>query len=371
MQKKMDDGVAPVRVAMDAMGGDHGPVETVQGAIAAAKATNAEIILVGDPDPVERELAKHDLSGLSVRVVPSEDKIRDDEHPVRAMRTKPNSSVAVATRLVKSGEADVMVSMGSTGGSMASAVLTLGLMEGLERPCLGGPFLGLAPNTVLVDIGSNLDCRPGLLLSFASMGVTWARTYMGIENPRVALLSVGSEAAKGNKQVQEAYRLFQDSDMNFVGNVEGMDFFTEKAEVIICDGFVGNILIKFTEGLGAAFAAFAKKRLSSALDEVTVSKFAAELVQLTNRTRTNGGPLFGVNGPVILGHGSSRADEILAAVNTSVRYVRLGLVEIMRADLASMNQNAGNQNAGNQNAGNKSAGSKKAGIKAAGSGAGR
>jgi len=346
MQKTTDNGTGLVRVAMDAMGGDHGPAETIKGALAAAKAVNAEIILVGDPDPVEQELARHDTTGITVRVVPSEDKIRDDEHPIQAMRTKPRSSVVVATKLVKTGDADVMVSMGSTGGSMASAVLNLGLMKGLTRPCLGGPFLGLAPHTVLVDIGSNLDCRPELLLSFASMGVTWARTYMGIENPRVALLSVGSEAAKGNKQVQDAYPVFKDSGMNFVGNVEGMDFFTQKAEVIICDGFVGNILIKFTEGLGAAFAAYAKKRLASDLDDTNLSKFAAELVQLTNRTRTNGGPLFGVKGPVILGHGSSRAEEITAAVSTAIRYVQLDLVDIMRADLESMNKNAASKATG-------------------------
>ncbi len=351
MQQTTDHGARPVRVALDAMGGDHAPVETVEGAVLAARSANVEMILVGDQDPVERELAQHDLSGLSVRLVPSEDKIRDDEHPIRAMRTKPNASVVVATQLVKTGDADVMVSMGSTGGSMASAVLTLGLMEGLERPCLGGPFLGLAPNTVLVDIGSNLDCRPALLLNFASLGVSWARTYMGIENPRVALLSVGSEAAKGNKQVQESYKLFQDSHLNFVGNVEGMDFFTEKAEVIICDGFVGNILIKFTEGLGAAFAAFAKKQLASSTDEASVAKFAAELVRLTNRTRTNGGPLFGVNSPVILGHGSSRADEILAAVSTAVRYVQLGMVDIMREDLASITGADGTKAAGKKETG--------------------
>ena len=336
MQKVTNNNTGPVRVALDAMGGDHGPVETVKGAVLAAQSSNVEMILVGDQGPVEQELANHDVSNLAISVVPSVDWIHDDEHPIRALQAKPKASVAVAARLVKSGDADVMVSTGSTGASMASAVLTLGLMDGLERPCVGGPFLGLAPNTVLVDIGSNLDCRPALLLSFASLGVSWARTYMGIENPRVALLSVGSEAAKGNKQVQDSYQMFEDSHLNFVGNVEGMDFFTEKAEVIICDGFVGNILIKFTEGLGAAFAAFAKKRLSSVTDESTVSKFAAELVQLTNRTRTNGGPLFGVNAPVILGHGSSRADEILAAINTSVRYVQLGMVDIMRQDLAAM-----------------------------------
>ena len=341
MQKETNNGTAPVRVALDAMGGDHGPVETVKGAVLAAQSANVEMILVGDQGPVEQELANHDVSGLAITVVPSEDRIRDDEHPIRALQTKPNASVVVATRLVKSGDADVVVSTGSTGASMASAVLTLGLMDGLERPCVGGPFLGLAPNTVLMDIGANLDCRPALLLSFASLGVSWARTYMGIENPRVALLSVGSEAAKGNKQVQDSYQLFQDSHLNFVGNVEGMDFFTEKAEVIISDGFVGNILIKFTEGLGAAFAAFAKKQLSSSLDEASVARFAAELVHLTNRTRTNGGPLFGVNGPVILGHGSSRSDEILAAINTSVRYVQLGMVDIMQEDLAQMFAPAG------------------------------
>ena len=271
-------------------------------------------------------------------MVPSEGKVGDDEHPLQAMRTKPNSSVVVATKLVKNGDADVMVSMGSTGGSMASAVLNLGLMPGLDRPCIGGPFLGLALNSVLVDIGANIDCRPALLLNFASLGVSWARTYMGIENPRVALLSVGSESTKGNKQVQEAYQVFQESGVNFVGNVEGMDFFTDKAEVIIADGFVGNILIKFTEGLGRSFAAYAQKRLGSSLDEPTLAKFAAEMVQLTNRTRSNGGPLFGVKGPVIVGHGSSKADEISAAVSTAVRYVDLGMVEIMREDLANMNE---------------------------------
>ena len=337
MQNKMDVGSQPVRVAMDTMGGDHGPVETVKGALDAAKANNVEIVLVGDRGLVEGELAKHDTTGITVSVVPSEGKVGDDEHPLQAMRTKPNSSVVVATKLVKSGDADVMVSMGSTGGSMASAVLNLGLMPGLDRPCIGGPFLGLAPNTVLVDIGANIDCRPALLLNFACLGVSWARTYMGIESSRVALLSVGSESAKGNKQVQEAYKVFQESGVNFVGNVEGMDFFTGKAEVIIADGFVGNILIKFTEGLGRSFAAYAQKRLGSSLDETTLAKFAAEMVQLTNRTRSNGGPLFGVKGPVIVGHGSSKADEISAAVSTAVRYVDLGMVEIMREDLANMN----------------------------------
>lgn len=328
----------PVRVAIDTMGGDYAPQETVKGAVQALRSSDAELLLVGDPTAVHAELAKYDVAGLPITVVPSEGKIGDDEHPVQAMRQKPRASVVVATHLVKQGQADVMVSIGSTGASMASAVLTLGLMEGLERPCLGGPFLGLAPNTVLVDIGSNLDCRPGLLLSFAVLGAAFAHTYMGIENPRIGLLSVGEEAAKGNRQVQESYQMFKDSHLNFVGNVEGMDFFTNKADVIICDGFVGNILVKFTEGMGGALANFVRERLPDSIDREVVSQLAQDLWETTNRPLTvGGGPLFGVNAPVILGHGSCRANAVEGAVRTAIRYVNVGLLDIMRQELALMN----------------------------------
>ena len=331
----------PVRVAIDSMGGDYAPQETVKGAIQALRSSDAELLLVGDPAAVQAELAKYDVTGMPITVVPSEGKIGDDEHPVQAMRQKPRASVVVATHLVKEGQADVMVSIGSTGASMASAVLTLGLMEGLERPCLGGPFLGLAPNTVLVDIGSNLDCRPGLLLSFGVLGAAFAHTYMGIENPRIGLLSVGEEAAKGNRQVQESYQMFQDSHLNFVGNVEGMDFFTNKADVIICDGFVGNILVKFTEGMGGALAKFVREQLPESVDTAVVDRLAQDLWETTNRPLTvGGGPLFGVNAPVILGHGSCRANAVEGAVRTAIRYVNVGLLDIMRQELAIMNNSS-------------------------------
>ena len=338
-----------VRVAVDTMGGDFGPVETVKGAIQAIRSVNAELLLVGDPDEVRNELAKYDVAGLPVTIIPSEGKIGDDEHPVQGMRQKPRASVVVATHLVKEGQADVMVSVGSTGASMASAVLTLGLMEGLERPCLGGPFLGLTPNTVLVDIGSNLDCRPGLLLSFAVLGAAFANTYMGIENPRIGLLSVGEEAAKGNRQVQESYQIFQDSHLNFVGNVEGMDFFTNKADVIICDGFVGNILVKFTEGMGGALGDFVRERLGNSIDPNIVDSLATDLWETTNRPRTvGGGPLFGINAPVILGHGSCRANGIEGAVRTAVRYVNVGLLDIMRQQLDIINKSGAGSSASAQ-----------------------
>ncbi len=338
MSTEKDRSDSAVRVVLDAMGGDHGPVETVKGAMRALDADNIEITLVGDKDQVEAELAKYDVAGKPVRVVPSEGKIGDDEHPLQAIRSKPKSSILVANKVLKSGEAEVLVSMGSTGASMAGAVLALGLLDGLDRPCIGGPFLGLAPRTVLVDMGSNIDCRPAMLLNFAALGVVFARKFLEIPDPKVGLLSVGAETAKGNRQVQESYQLFQESHLNFVGNVEGMDFFTQKADVIVCDGFVGNILMKYTEGLGSALFPFLEKELSSRMAPEDVRSVAASLWQMMNLPRTMGGPLFGVNGAVVLGHGSCKGDEVAGAINTATRCVRLGMVESMREELSKMNR---------------------------------
>ena len=328
-----------VRVVVDAMGGDHGPQETVKGGLEALEAIDGlEIVLVGDQEELGQVLERHQSAGQSITVIPSKGKIGDDEHPIQGLRRKPDASIVLATKLLKAGEADAVVSMGSTGASMASAVMILGLMDGLERPCIGGPFLGLAPRTVLVDMGSNVDCRPSLLLSFAAMGVVFARRFLDIENPRVGLLSVGAEEAKGNRQVQESYQLFRDSHLNFVGNVEGMDFFTDRADVIICDGFVGNILMKFTEGLGSALGPFLQKQLSRVLSPEDLAQVTADLWRTTNLPRKMGGPLFGVNGAVVLGHGSSRADGIAGAINTAVQFVRLGMVKSMREELSGIHQ---------------------------------
>ena len=325
---------SPVRVVLDAMGGDHGPEETVKGAVQALQRDNIEVLLVGDSAQVQAQVDRYDLGDKSISVVPSLGVIGDDEHPLQAIRHKTEASILVATKLLKKGDADVLVSMGSTGASMASAVLVLGLMDGLDRPCLGGPFLGLAPRTVLVDMGSNVDCRPAMLVNFAALGVVFARKFFNINNPKVGLLSVGAETAKGNRQVQESNQLLQESHLNFVGNVEGMDFFTQRADVIVCDGFVGNILMKFTEGLGSALSPFLEKQLSSRLAPEEIKAIAADLWQVTNLPRTMGGPLFGVNGAVVLGHGSCKADGVAGAINTAVRYVRLGLVDSMREELA-------------------------------------
>jgi len=325
-----------IRVAVDTMGGDFGPPETVKGALEGLDTHNIELLLVGDQNLLESELAHYDIKNKPVKVVASVGKIGDDEHPIEGLRRKPKSSIVVATKLLKSGDADLLVSMGSTGASMASSVFILGLMDGLERPCIGGPFLGVAPRTVLVDMGSNIDCRPPLMLSFAALGSVFSQKFLGIDNPRVGLLSVGSEAAKGNRQVHESYQLLQESHLNFIGNVEGMDFFTGRVDVIVCDGFVGNILMKFTEGLGTALSHYVEQRLAAHLPAAELAKVSSDLWETTNMPRTMGGPLFGVNGMVMLGHGSCRASGIEGAIDTGVRCAQIGMVDSMRQELAQL-----------------------------------
>ena len=336
MFKGQERGDVLIRVAVDTMGGDFGPPETVKGALQGLDTHNIELLLVGDQNLLESELAHYDIKNKPVKVVASVGKIGDDEHPIEGLRRKPKSSIVVATKLLKSGDADLLVSMGSTGASMASSVFILGLMDGLERPCIGGPFLGVAPRTVLVDMGSNIDCRPPLMLSFAALGSVFSQKFLGIDNPRVGLLSVGSEAAKGNRQVHESYQLLQESHLNFIGNVEGMDFFTGRVDVIVCDGFVGNILMKFTEGLGTALSHYVEQRLADHLPAAELAKVSSDLWETTNMPRTMGGPLFGVNGMVMLGHGSCRASGIAGAIHTGVRCAQIGMVESMRQELAQL-----------------------------------
>ncbi|MBI4200792.1 MAG: phosphate acyltransferase PlsX [Chloroflexi bacterium] len=326
-------------VALDAMGGDHGPAEVVAGAVQAAREQGVEVLLVGDRAAVEPELASHACQGLGITVIASEGVIQETDHPVRAMRSKPRASVLEAVRLVKAGRAQAAVTMGSTGAAMASATLVLGLLEGLQRPALGGPLLGGLSSAVLVDLGSNVDCRPSQLLGFAAIGVAFARCIQGVESPRVALLTVGAEEGKGNRQVREAYRLFKSSGLNFVGNVEGLDLFLDKADVVVCDGFVGNVLMKFAEGLGMALARQFSGSLGRHLPPLALKEVGDNVAALTNAAELEGGgPLLGVDGVVVVGHGRARADSVAAAVRMARRAVDAGLVDAMRRELATLRQ---------------------------------
>ena len=323
------------RIAVDAMGGDFAPREILLGALDGAKRYGVQLLLVGDQELLEAEL-KSIGSNVPVVVVPSQGKISEDEHPIQGLRRNPRASIAVATGLVKAGKAQALVSMGSTGAAMASATLGLGLFNGLDRPCVGGHFIGTAPTTAILDLGSNIDCRPHQLLSFAIMGCVFAKKLLGVEDPRVGLLSVGAEVGKGNRQVREAYAIFQESNLNFVGNVEGSDLVTDKANVVVCDGFVGNILLKFAEALGETLSHYLKERLSGEIPNDKLESLAQDVWHLTNRSRTMSGPLFGIKGNVIVGHGSSQAHEVSGAIETAKRCIEIDLVNSISKELAQL-----------------------------------
>ena len=309
---------AAVRIAVDAMGGDNAPGDVVSGAVAAAREGGVQILLVGDPAQVQAELSKHDAANLPIVVIPSEGIIVEGEAPAMALRQKPRASILVSTGLVKQGKAHASVTMGSTGGAMAAAAVVLGLSEGVDRPALGGPVVGVSPNTVIIDLGTNVDCRPTQMLSFAVIGDVFARQFWGIEQPRVALLSVGEEAGKGNRQVRETTALLEKSGLRFIGNVEGDDLAAGKAEVVVCDGFVGNIVMKLTEGLGKALSAHLGKSLAGKLTDADLDAAIQDVHDLTNIVQTRGGgPIFGVNGISVVGHGSGDAIAVRRAIGTA------------------------------------------------------
>ena len=325
------------RVAIDAMGGDFAPKEPVGGAVLAAREHGYHVLLVGDQHAVEAELSGLDADSLDITVVPSQGAIEETDNPVRAIREKPNASIVEATKLVKAGEAQAAVSMGPTGASMASATLVLGLLQGIDRPAIGGPLFGKLSETLLMDLGSNVDCRPIQLLGFGALGVAFARTMQGVQTPRVGLLSVGAEEGKGNRQTKEAYPLFKESGLNFVGNVEGMDLFLDKADVVVCDGFVGNVLMKYAEGLGMALRRYLPEALGHWLPSQAMEGISGELAAITAPADVGGGgPLFGVDGTVIVGHGRASAGSVAEAAKLAARIVGAGLVDAMRNELAAL-----------------------------------
>ena len=325
------------RVAVDAMGGDNAPHDVVTGAIEAVRAGGIQLALVGDPEQVQAELAKHDIEGLSIGVVPSEGVLVEGEPPALALRQKPKASILVATGMIKKGHADAVVSMGSTGGSMAAAAVVLGRSEGVERPVIGGPIVGLAPHTFIADLGTNVDCKPSQLLSFAVIGNVFARQFWSIESPRVAILSVGSETGKGNSLVHETSELLAKSDLNFIGNIEANDIPFNRAEVVICDGFVGNIIMKLTEGLGAAISDHLKSSLVGKLSSDDIQQVVQEVYELHNIVETlGGGPILGVNGVSIIGHGAGKADAVQKAIGMAKFSVDNRLVANINDELSQI-----------------------------------
>ena len=325
-----------MKIAIDAMGGDYAPQEIVKGAVEGAKEYGVDIILVGPKELIEPELTKCNSSGVNVELVHTTEYLIEGEHPAYALRQKRNASILVATKLVKEGKADAVIGAGPTGGVVASALGVLGTIEGIARPIAGGAFLGFTPETLLMDLGGNVDCRPDQFLDFAIVGTVYAQKMLGIENPTVALLSVGAEEGKGNEVVIESYELLKQSGLNFIGNVEGYDIPSGKANIIICDGFVGNVVVKFTESLGHTIAQWLEDRIGKKMPESDVKEIVNELMKTTNAAdAVGGGPLWAVDGISCVAHGRSKARDIARTVGQAKSAVERDLVGTLKTEMAA------------------------------------
>ena len=321
-------------IALDAMGGDHAPGEIVAGAVRAARDLGLRVALVGVPETVTAELAKHGDRPGTVTVVPASEVIGMDEQPAQAARHKKDSSIVVGLRMVKQGEAAAFVSAGNTGAIMAAAIMYLGRIRGIKRPTLVALMPLSGKLTVLLDVGANADCKPGYLLQFAQMASAYMERVWKVDRPKVALLNIGEEEMKGSSLAQEAYALLANSNLNFIGNVEGRDVPTDIADVIVTDGFTGNVVVKTMEGM----ADFIMNQLRAAIkSRPWYAAAGLALMPAFNQMRKKldyreygAGPLLGVNGLVFVGHGPSDARAIFSALRVAREAAQSGMLEALR-----------------------------------------
>ena len=329
-----------ITIAVDAMGGDNAPRPEVEGSVLAAKELGARILLVGQPNAIRTELAKHAAPNLPIDIVPASEVITMNDHPAQAFRRKKDSSVHVATRLVREAKADAIVSAGNTGAVMTVARFLLGTLESVDRVALAAPF----PNakggvSVLLDVGANVDSKPEHLVQFAVMGEIYYRATFGHKRPRVGLLSVGEEEIKGNELTREVYIRLKKSPVHFVGNVEGGDLFSGEVDVIVCDGFVGNIALKICEGLAFQIFGLLRKTISTSLASqfgFLFSRGALKgLKQKIDYTEYGGAPLLGVRGVCVIGHGRSNANAVKNAIRVAVGLSRAHINEKIEQELST------------------------------------
>ncbi len=321
-------------IALDAMGGDYAPAEIVKGAVAAARDLGVRVALVGRPDDIAACLARSGPRPNTVSIVSASEVIAMDESPALAARQKKDSSIAVGLRLVRHGQADAFVSAGNTGAVMAGAIMHLGRIRGVERPSLVALMPLSGRLTVFLDVGANADCKPVYLLQFAQMAAAYMERVWKRERPTVALLNIGEEESKGSTLAQEAYALLAASGLNFIGNVEGRDVPFGKADVVVTDGFTGNVVVKTMEGMaeyiqGEIRGAIRSRPWYAAAGALLLPAFATVRKNLDYR-EYGAGPLLGVNGLVFVGHGRSDARAIVSALRVAREAVVSGMLEALR-----------------------------------------
>ncbi|MDH4136155.1 MAG: phosphate acyltransferase PlsX [Anaerolineae bacterium] len=328
-----------MRIVLDAMGGDYAPEVVVEGGVMAAREYGIEVVLVGPQEVVDAELAKHDTAGLSLPVVHASEVIEMTDEPSMAARKKKDSSMVVGMNLVKNGEADAFTTAGNSGGALAAALFRLGRIKGIKRPALSTIFPTQKGLCFISDVGANTDCKPVYLLQFGIMASAYAERVLGIPNPRVGIVSTGEEEGKGNILVKEAFHLLKKSDLNFIGNVEGKDIPAGLADVVVTDGFSGNIVIKLSEGVAALLMEVMKeeikKRPAAALGVRLLAMGALRAVESRlDYSDYGGAPLLGVDGVVIIGHGRSNAKAIKNMVRVGKEAVERGMLQAIKEGIA-------------------------------------
>jgi glycerol-3-phosphate acyltransferase PlsX len=323
-----------MKIVLDAMGSDRYPQPDVEGAVQAAREFGVEVVLVGQSEAIEQELAKHDASGLPLSIVHASQVLEMTDEPSRAAKRKKDSSMVIGMNLLKQKQVDAFVSAGNSGGVLAVALLYLGRIKGVKRPALSAVLPTRTGGCLMLDVGANADCKPLYLQQFAVMGSIYAKRVMGITDPRVAIVSNGEEEGKGNTLVKETYALLKESNLNFVGNAEGKDILSGLADVIVTDGFTGNVAVKLAEGVSGFILQVLEEEIRSrplATVGALLAKPAFSQVKKRLDYREYGGaPLLGVDGTVIVGHGRSDALAITNAIRMAKQAVEKGTINAIR-----------------------------------------
>jgi glycerol-3-phosphate acyltransferase PlsX len=330
-----------VRIAVDAMGGDNAPLEIVKGAVEASEKYGIHVILVGDQDGIKSILTQCKAPTSNIEIVHASEVVRMDEHPANAIRKKRDSSIVVCADLVKSGEAQAMVSAGNTGAAMSVATLRLGRIPGILRPAIGSIIPNAVSRFVMLDAGANVDCSVENMLQFAIMGNAYMQRIFQVANPRIGLLSIGEEPTKGNELTITTNRRLSETDLNFVGNVEGKELFRGAVDVVVCDGFDGNVVLKTMEGVAEfVFVTLKEEIKKSWINKLAAASVRPMLRRLVNRfdyAEYGGAPLLGVNGVCIIGHGRSDARAARNAVIAAAHAVEQDVVGCINESMQAEN----------------------------------
>ncbi len=328
-----------IRVALDAMGGDNAPGEIVKGAVQAVKERdNIHVILTGDKDAVSQELSKYEYPKDQIEIVPTTEVIEMSESPVNAIRTKKDSSMEVAITMVKNGEADAVVSAGNSGALLVGGQVIVGRLKGIERPAMA-PLLPTAKGvSILIDCGANVDARPSHLVQFAQMGSIYMEKIVGVKNPTVGIVNIGAEEEKGNALVKETFPLLKECpNIHFIGSVEARDIPAGFCDVIVCEAFVGNVILKLYEGLGNMLIKEIKDsmmtNLRSEIGGFLVKPALKETMKKFNASEYGGSALLGLKGLVVKSHGSSDAREIQQTIYQCEQFKEMNVIEVIRENL--------------------------------------